>query len=441
MDVQHGRGLRACGGEHDVLRVVVAQDQVGDLVGHVEEQRVALFVGQLAVAYDLVEKDLDVDLVVGGVHTGGVVDEVGVDQAAAESELDARPLSQAEVAALADDLAAELGRVGPQHVVGLVADVGVGLAGRLDVGADAAVPQQVDGCAQDRVDQLVRGDRAHATGDAQRVAYLRRQRDLLGRTRVHTAALGDQRGVVVGPGAAGQREHPLTLAERRLGSGAGSRKMCRWSKAATSRMRVDSSMPLPKTSPDMSPTPTTVKSSLLHVRAERAEVVLHRLPGTAGGDAHALVVVADRAARGERVTEPEAVRCRDLVGDVGERRGALVGRDDQVGVVTVVAYDALGAGTTRPSTRLSVMSSRPLMNCLYEATPSERNASRSPGSGSRLHTNPPLAPAGTMTVFLTACALTRPRISVRKSSRRSDQRRPPRATDPNLRWTPSSRGE
>ena len=36
--------------------------------------------------------------------------------------------------------------------------------------------------------------------------------------------------------------------------------MCRWSNAATSRMCSDNSIPLPNTSPDMSPTPTTVKS-------------------------------------------------------------------------------------------------------------------------------------------------------------------------------------
>ncbi|MGD0090248.1 MAG: hypothetical protein ABSE73_10030 [Planctomycetota bacterium] len=38
-------------------------------------------------------------------------------------------------------------------------------------------------------------------------------------------------------------------------------KMCRWSNAATSLMCSDSSIPLPNTSPDMSPMPTTVKSS------------------------------------------------------------------------------------------------------------------------------------------------------------------------------------
>ena len=64
-------------------------------------------------------------------------------------------LREAEVAALADDPAAQLAAVDADGVVGLVADVGVRLAGGLHVGADAAVPQQVDGRPQDRLDQLV----------------------------------------------------------------------------------------------------------------------------------------------------------------------------------------------------------------------------------------------------------------------------------------------
>ena len=101
-------------------------------------------------------------------------------------------------------------------------------------------------------------------------------------------------------------------------------------------------MPLPKTSPLMSPMPTTVKSSALGVDAHLAEVALDRLPRAAGRDAHGLVVVAGRAAGREGVVEPEAVGLRDPVGDVGERRRALVGGDDEVGVVAVVAHDALG---------------------------------------------------------------------------------------------------
>ena len=65
---------------------------------------------------------------------------------------------------------------------------------------------------------------------------------------------------------------------------------------------------------------------------------LHRDPGALGGDAHALVVVAGRAAGGEGIAEPEAVVGGDAVGDVGEGRGALVRGDHQVGVVLVVAH-------------------------------------------------------------------------------------------------------
>ncbi len=43
----------------------------------------------------------------------------------------------------------------------------------------------------------------------------------------------------------------------------------------------------------------------LDVPAEFAEVALHRFPGAAGCDAHFLVIVAGRAARGEGIAQPE----------------------------------------------------------------------------------------------------------------------------------------
>jgi hypothetical protein len=66
--------------------------------------------------------------------------------------------------------------------------------------------------------------------------------------------------------------------------------------------------------------------------------------------------------------------------------------------------------------------------------------SRSVVCGGRLTTKPPLEPTGTMTAFFTICAFIRLSTSVRKSSRRSDQRMPPRATRPPRRWMPSMRG-
>jgi hypothetical protein len=77
----------------------------------------------------------------------------------------------------------------------------------------------------------------------------------------------------------------------------------------------------------------------LRVDAHRPEVPLHGLPRTARGDAHLLVVIAGRAAGGERVVEPEAVLPRHAVRDVGERRGSLVRGDDEVRVVRIVAHE------------------------------------------------------------------------------------------------------
>ena len=89
---------------------------------------------------------------------------------------------------------------------------------------------------------------------------------------------------------------------------------------------------------------------------------------------------------------------------------------------------------------LSVTSSSPRTNVAVAGR--DLGVQRVPaGAAGDFTTNPPLAPTGTMTAFLTVWALASPRISVRKSSGRSDQRSPPRATGPPRRCTPSTRGE
>ena len=153
VDVEERRRVGGGVGEGEVLLVVVAQHQGGDLVGHLGEEVVALLLGEVAVADHPVEQDLDVDLVVGGVDPGGVVDEVGVDRAApsvstavgaVHGVLDAAELGQAEVAALAHAARPQVAAVDADRVVGLVAGVGVRLVAGLHVGADPAVPEQVD---------------------------------------------------------------------------------------------------------------------------------------------------------------------------------------------------------------------------------------------------------------------------------------------------------
>ena len=194
---------------------------------------------------------------------------------------------------------------------------------------------------QDRAHQLGRGQRPDVVAQREGGAHLRADRDGLLGPREDSAALGDQALVVVLPARPGQLEQPLALGVRRRGV----------------RLRVEEDVAVvergdqPRVLGEQHAVAEHVTGHVadadagevlaLAVDAHLAEVLAHRLPGAAGRDAHRLVVVADRSAGGERVAEPEPVGLRDAVGDVGERRRALVGRDDEVGVVAVVAHHAV----------------------------------------------------------------------------------------------------
>ena len=106
---------------------------LADGVGHFDQQLVSLLLAHAAFGHDGVDQDLDVDLVVRAVDARDVVSGVGVDPAAGlfrsavQRILDPTQLSQAQVAALPDDLAAKLGAVGSKGIVGLVTGVRVRL--------------------------------------------------------------------------------------------------------------------------------------------------------------------------------------------------------------------------------------------------------------------------------------------------------------------------
>ena len=238
----------------------------------------------------------------------------------------------------------------------------------LDVGADAAVVEQVDRRLQDRAQQL---GRRQALGlDAERGARLRRDRDRFLRARPDAAAVGDQLRVVVGPRRARQLEQALALGERRGRVG----------------VRVDEDVPVVERG-DQPDVPRQQHAVAEHVArhvadADHGEVgvlwvsmpmlaeeALHALPGAARGDAHGLVVVADAAAGGEGVAEPVAVlladrrwrsrrrspcpcrrrprgrgrrrRCaRTCGGGTIVRAGEVVGEVEQAAQVVLVAGDA-----------------------------------------------------------------------------------------------------
>ena len=115
--------------ERQRLLIIVAQHQGRDLVGHARQQGVALRALQPAVAHRDAQRDLEVDLDVGGVDAGRIVDGVGVEADAAQRRLDAAALGHAEIGAFADHLAAQLGAGDADRVIGAVADRLVAFAG------------------------------------------------------------------------------------------------------------------------------------------------------------------------------------------------------------------------------------------------------------------------------------------------------------------------
>ena len=209
---------------------------------------------------------------------------------------------------------------------------------------------------EDRADQRRRLDLLRPRGRAS-PAPRRRQRDRLLAAREDAAASRDQRLVVIGPGGARQAEHPLPLlpALRRIGIGIeedvavieGGDQLDRLGEQHAVAEHVAGHV-ADAGDPDR---------LLLHVDAQLAEVALDGDPGALGGDPHRLVVVAVRAAAGEGVAEPEAALDRDRVGDVGEGRRALVGGDDEIGVVAVMDRSPGPDGRPCRSTILSVTES------------------------------------------------------------------------------------
>jgi len=77
------------------------------------------------------------------------------------------------------------------------------------------------------------------------------------------------------------------------------------------------------------------------IDSEFTEVPSHRDPGTTRGDAHLLVVKAFRASRGEGIAQPVPSIDGDLIGQIAEGRGALVGGHHQIRVVVVPGQDVV----------------------------------------------------------------------------------------------------
>ena len=126
-----------------------------------------------------------------------IIDKVGIDGATIETEFDTAQLRHTQVTALTYYAAAQITAINAQGIVGLVAYIGVRLTATFDVGADAAIPDQVDRRFEQLMNQL--GRRQLLGLDVEQLPHLRRQRDLLETAGKETATLRNQAGVIVGP--------------------------------------------------------------------------------------------------------------------------------------------------------------------------------------------------------------------------------------------------
>ena len=138
------------------LVVVVGQHQQADLIGHGSQQVVALLQGQVTGLDHAAEQDLDIDLMIRAIDPSRIVDCIGIDQATLLRKLDAAVLRATQVAAFCQHLAAQFVTVDAKRITRLVTDLGVTLKSRLDVGADAAVVEQVHRRQQNRPQQFSR---------------------------------------------------------------------------------------------------------------------------------------------------------------------------------------------------------------------------------------------------------------------------------------------
>ncbi len=156
---------------------------------------------------------------VGGVDARRVVDGVSIDAAAAQGIFNATLLGEAEIAAFAHHLGAQLAAIDAQRIVGAVAHIIVAFGFGFHIGADTAIPQQIDRGFEDEADHLIR--RRSGEVGAEHGAHFLGERDGLRLALEHAATLGDQLRLVIGPGRARFVEQALALFEAQLRVGAG----------------------------------------------------------------------------------------------------------------------------------------------------------------------------------------------------------------------------
>ena len=224
-------------------------------------------------------------------------------------------------------------------VVGAIADGFIALVRGANISADAAEEQKIDRRLEDGLHQLLW---RHGLGDTEQLARFRAEPDLLRCARVNAAAFGNQALVVVLPARPRQREHPLALGKACLRIGIWVDEDIAVVECGEQSDRILAQHAVAEHIARHVADTDHVERRLADIDIHFAEMPLHRLPGAARGNAHGLVVVAGRTARGECIAEPVVVLDRDRIGDIGERRGALVGCNHEVRIVAFMTHHVRG---------------------------------------------------------------------------------------------------
>ena len=242
------------------LAAVVRQNQRGDGVLDARRARdCARAIESSPDSHQRLQRDLEIDLVVGHVDARRVVDGVGVDAAAGERVLDAAGWVKPRLPPSATTRARSSPPFTRTLALALSPTSALVSLARLDVGADAAVEQQIRLHPEDRLDQAVAVERRRL--DAEHGAELRRQRHHLSAARHDRRAAAERARIVVGPARARQREEPRPLGVRARRIRIGVEEDVTVVERGAELERPRQQQALPKTSPLMSPMPATVIGS------------------------------------------------------------------------------------------------------------------------------------------------------------------------------------
>ena len=178
----------------------------------------------------------------------------------------------------------------------------------------------------------------------------------------------------------------------------------------------------------MSPIPKQVKSVFGNQYRLRPEMTLNRFPAAFGRDTHFLMVITVTATRCECITEPK-LYSREIEFAISENVAVPLSaattkyghlhRDEHIQWVDDFTVQNVIGNIEQCTDK----------DAVAFLTFGEEKLHGPPSVGNCLQTKPPLAPTGTIGSVFTCCVLPDPILRY-GSSRRSDQRRPPRATLP-----------